>query len=64
MNKETLLEFALMASKFVMAVVLIVVGQRLLDVPDPEDFWQFLRHICGVILVWFALDIDWMNNGK
>lgn len=64
MNKENLLKFGLTVTKFVMAVVLIVIGQRLLDVPDPEDFWQFLRHICGVILVWLALDIDWMNNGK
>lgn len=64
MNKETLLEFALAVAKFVVAVVLIVIGQRLLDVPDAEDFWQFLRHVCGVILVWFALDIDWWKNGK
>lgn len=64
MNKETLLEFALMAAKFFVAVVLIVIGQWLLDVPEAEEFWQFIRHVCGLILVLFALDIDWWKNGE
>lgn len=59
MNKETLLKFALMFAKFFVAVLLIVIGQQLLDVPEPEDIWQFVRHVCGLVMVWFALDIDW-----
>ena len=59
MNKETLLKFALMIAKFFVAVLLIVIGQQLLDVPEPEDIWQFVRHVCGLVMVWFALDIDW-----
>ena len=59
MNKETLLKIALMLAKFFVAVLLIVIGQQLLDVPEPEDIWQFVRHVCGLIMVWFALDIDW-----
>lgn len=64
MNKETLLEFALMFAKLFVAVVLITIGQWLLDVPEAEEFWQFIRHVCGLILVWFALDIDWWKNGE
>lgn len=60
MNKGILMQVI----KFAVAVALIVLGQWLLDVPDPEDFLQFLRHIVGVILIWAALDIDWMNYGK
>lgn len=59
MNKETLLKIALMLAKFFVAVLLIVIGQQLLDVPEPEDIWQFVRHVCGLVMVWFALDIDW-----
>lgn len=62
MNKENLMKFVLMLAKFVVAVMLIIIGQLLLDVPEPEDFWQFLRHIAGVVIVWLALDINWMNN--
>lgn len=59
MYKETLLKIALMVAKFFVAVLLIVIGQQLLDVPEPEDIWQFVRHVCGLVMVWFALDIDW-----
>lgn len=59
MYKETLLKIALMLAKFFVAVLLIVIGQQLLDVPEPEDIWQFVRHVCGLVMVWFALDIDW-----
>ena len=59
MYKEALLKIALMLAKFFVAVLLIVIGQQLLDVPEPEDIWQFVRHVCGLVMVWFALDIDW-----
>lgn len=59
MYKEALLKIALMLAKFFVAVLLIVIGQQLLDVPEPEDVWQFVRHVCGLVMVWFALDIDW-----
>ena len=59
MYKESLLKIALMLAKLTVAVILIVIGQKFLDVPEPETFVQFLSHVAGLVMIWFALDIDW-----
>ena len=62
MTKEDVIKFALQLTKFVVAVILICIGQWLLDVPDPEMGWQLIRHIGGILFIYWALSIDWMSN--
>lgn len=59
MNKETLLKFALMFAKFFVAMMLVLIGMYLLEVPTIEDFVQFLKHVLGIMLIYYGMDIDW-----
>lgn len=59
MYKETLLKIALMVAKFFVAVMLILIGAYLLEVPAIEDFVQFLKHVLGIMLIYYGMDIDW-----
>lgn len=59
MYKETLLKIALMLAKFFVAMMLILIGAYLLEVPPIEDFVQFLKHVLGIMLIYYGMDIDW-----
>ena len=59
MYKETLLKIALVVAKFFVAVMLILIGMYLLEVPAIEDFVQFLKHVLGIMLIYYGMDIDW-----
>jgi hydrogenase/urease accessory protein HupE len=57
--KEELLKIALMVAKFFVALMLVLMGMYLLEVPAIEDFVQFLKHVLGIMLIYYGMDIDW-----
>lgn len=60
--KKNALNFLLCVVKFIVAVALIVGAEWLLGVPAATDWKEFVSHVAGIVMIYYALAINVFKN--